>query len=239
MLAFVTGLLERGEATLADPPSPERARAPLAPEVAALVAGAFDRHALDVAGPRIAFDLGFARRAAEIVELACWLLVRPAAPRNVLGVAGDALGTPRTASEHLSADLFLRYLPTIQRRARSLDANDPLGHEVALILRRFPLSGVLAGLADGPLEALDLGGHAGLALLYGERLAALEDGRAAPLAWTPPEGPVGDALELVLQDLGREGSPLLARREPAPSPGPLDAPGPADEPDLEGENGPS
>ena len=59
------------------------------------------------------------------------------------------------------------------------------------VLRRWPLSGVLAGLDEGPTAPLDLGGHEGLMLLYAERLSR----RDAP-AWRPSGRPL-EYVELV------------------------------------------
>jgi MoxR-vWA-beta-propeller ternary system domain bpX4 len=87
-----------------------------------------------------------------------------------------------TASQHLSADLLLRYLPQILRRARGLDPVDPLADIVAETLRRWPLSGVLSDVEERPVGSLDFEGHPGLMLLYAERLAAND----RP-GWRPPE----------------------------------------------------
>jgi hypothetical protein len=104
-----------------------------------------------------------------------------------------------TSSQHLSADLMLRYVPQILRRARGLDPADPLIEILASILRCWPLSGVLSDLDEGPLVPLDFGGQAGLSLLYAERLV----GNDRP-AWRPePPGQTWEYYELVLQQHGR------------------------------------
>ncbi len=48
---------------------------------------------------------------------------------------------PTTPAHHLSADLMLRYLPQVLKRARGLDPSDPLIGLLEDVLRRWPLSG--------------------------------------------------------------------------------------------------
>jgi hypothetical protein len=68
------------------------------------------------------------------------------------------------------------------------------------VLRRWPLSGVLADIEQGPLTALDFSGHAGLLLLYAERLA-----RHERPTWFPT-GAAKEYLELVWTELGEDRS---------------------------------
>jgi hypothetical protein len=75
---------------------------------------------------------------------------------------------------------------------------------LAELLRRWPLTGVLADLEDGPLAPVELGGHPGLLLLYAERLA--ESPRPA---WVP-RGPALPFVEMVFAERGL--------RVPAPPP---------------------
>jgi hypothetical protein len=98
----------------------------------------------------------------------------------------------------------LRFLPQVHRRARAVAPDDRLAALLAGVLRQWPLSGVLSDVEEGPAAPPDFGGHPGLLLLYAERLA-----RNEKPAWLPA-GPGLEYLELVLADLGRERSPLLA-----------------------------
>jgi hypothetical protein len=100
-------------------------------------------------------------------------------------------GSPQTPAQHLSADLLLRFLAQVHRRARARDPVDPLPALLEKVLRQWPLSGVLADIDEGPMAPLDFGGHAGLMLLYAERLAS----REKP-AWFPT-GKLLEYLELV------------------------------------------
>ena len=175
--------------------SVQHAAPQLAPaERAAVVArlrAAFDLHALDVAGPPVAFDPDVALRAATVLARACWLLVGTDdhEPLRLDAVA--------TASANLSADVTLRFLPAVYRRGRAHAPDHPLVTDLDRLLRAWPLSGVLADLDGAPTAALDFGGHAGLQMLYAERLAA-----AARTGWVPPDGPARGWVERVFAEYG-------------------------------------
>ena len=173
-----------------------------------VLAEAFATFALSVAGPTVAFDARTACEAADLVRQAGWALVdreeRPADLRRRLRMSA----APTTPANHLSADLLLRYLPQILRRARGLDPTDPLGEILGELLRRWPLSGALSDVEEGPLGTTDFGGHPGLLLLYAERVAAHD----RP-AWRPdPPSPAYDYYQLVSGECPRpsNSSPRLA-----------------------------
>jgi len=156
---------------------------------------AYSAYRLDVAGPPPAFAAPTALAAAEFVWLACWfLLVRDEEPAEVeKGLR--PLTPPTTPGQHLSADLVLRFLPQVYRRARGLAADDVLTQSLERVLRQWPLSGVLADVSEEPTTSLELGGHSGLLLLYAERLA----GNVKP-AWVPAEGPAREWVERVFAE---------------------------------------
>ncbi len=184
-------LLEDGESVQAGPPNVSPAdRA----AVGELLREALRAHALDVAGPPIAFDPDAAFAAAAALAEACWRLV--AADPDAVPPA-DRLGAPRTPAAHLSADVTLRFLPAVHRRTRPRGEDDPLVGWCEAVLRRWPLSGVLAALSAGPASPPDFG-HPGLDLLYAERLAD----RPHP-AWVPPPGPARDQVDRVFAGLGK------------------------------------
>ncbi|WP_148595718.1 hypothetical protein [Aquisphaera giovannonii] len=195
---FLDGLLREGNVVFRSRPGP--AEGPSA-EVTALLAEAYETHRLDVAGPAIPFDAGVACEAAEVVRQACWAMVNQGDRVEDLAARVAMRRTPGGPSQHLSADLLLRYLPGVHRRARASGPDDPLVGMLAEVLRRWPLSGVLAGLEEPPLTPTNLGGHPGLLMLYAERYAA----RGRP-AWEP-ERAGKDYLELVRQAAGRGASP--------------------------------
>src|SRR5262249_16793898 len=169
---------------------------------------AFVTFARSVAGPPVAFDEGVACQAAELVRQASWGLVNREERVGDLKRRLRMSTAPRTPGQHLSADLLLRYLPQILRRARGLDPADPLIEILGDLLRRWPLSGALSDIEEGPLVATDFGGHPGLLLLYAERLAAHD----RP-AWRPePSSPAYDYYQLVSGSSPR----VLGPRVPGP-----------------------
>jgi hypothetical protein len=161
---------------------------------------AFGRHALDVAGPAIPFDADAAIGSAVTLAQACWELI-----------AGDddtpfplaVKSEPSSPAAHLSADLTLRFLADVYRRARAQNAGGKLTSEIERLLRSWPLSGVLADLDGEPATTLDFGGHSGLQLLYAERLAGTRR-----LGWLPQSGPSREWVERVFHE----------RRLPLPAP---------------------
>ncbi|VTR95016.1 Uncharacterized protein OS=Singulisphaera acidiphila (strain ATCC BAA-1392 / DSM 18658 / VKM B-2454 / MOB10) GN=Sinac_2121 PE=4 SV=1 [Gemmata massiliana] len=163
--------------------------------VEARLRSAFDLHALDVAGPPVAFDPDTALRAATILARACWLLVGTEENESV------ALTLPPTEAPaaNLSADVTLRFMPAVYRRARARDPDSPLVTELDRLLRAWPLSGVLADLDGAPTPPLDFGGHTGLQLLYAERLVATD----RP-GWIPPNGPARAWAERIFAERGTQ-----------------------------------
>jgi hypothetical protein len=186
---FLQRVLDEGEAVFLGPLSGDGDAA-----ARSVLAEAFADHAIDVAGPPISFDPAAALAAAHFLADACWRLVAP----TDAAVAVAPVGEPHTPAAHLSADVTLRFLPTVYRRAAARAMDDPLVGELANTLRRWPLSGVLADLPGAPACALDFGGHPGLQLLYAERLIDHEKA-----AWLPIEGPAWERVELVYRGRGR------------------------------------
>lgn len=199
IVSWLTGLLDRGVSVQTRPPEPGTFATP---EVVARLREAFERHALAVAGPPLPFAPEVSVEAAGVVASACWRLVcdpdESARPVR--------MGTPRTAADHLSADMLLRFLPAAYRRAVAR-ADAGLVGELEAVLCRWPLSGVLAEPDATPAPALDFFGHPGLQLLYAERL-----GDAPRPSWVPPFGPAREWAERVFAARGRS---LPAPPEPA------------------------
>ncbi len=191
---FFRQLLRNGSAVLRDPPTPTLARDA---ELEKVLQSAYADYSLDIAGPPLAFDEPTALAAAGVVEQACWALVSQTLPVHELEQRLQMPAPPRTAAQHLSADLLLRYLPQVHRRTQARDETDPLVQFVEKVLRQWPLSGVLANIEDGPETALGFGGHPGVMLLYAERLAGHENP-----AWFPG-GESAAYVELVWTQLGK------------------------------------
>src|SRR5262249_40436614 len=128
----------------------------------------------------------------ERVWWACWFLVHHGEPPEVLEKALTMPTAPTTAAQHLSADLVLRFLAQVHRRAKAVDAADVLHGLLARLLRQWPLSGVLGDVEEGPSARVELDGHPGLLLLYAERLAD----HYKP-AWVPADGPAREYVEMI------------------------------------------
>lgn len=193
---WLARVLSDGESVQDAPPDLPAVGRPAALDV---LRAAFDRHALDVAGPPVPFDPDAATRAALTLARACWRLVAADDPRPVPLDPGPE---PRTPAAHLSADVCLRLLPTVRRRAALRGPDDPLVQELDRVIRAWPLSGVRCDLDGRPTTPPDFAGHPGLCQLYAERLA-----RTPRPGWVPPAGPARDWVERLFAD----------RRLPLPS----------------------
>ena len=192
---FLSRLLHEGRVIFHEPPLPLSVTG-ISTGARGVLGEAFEATRLDVAGPEIAFDPSAAIEAAEVIRQACWALVCRTERVEDLGCR-LVMRTPSkkaTPSTHLSIDLLFRFLPQVLRRARGIDPGDSLVTMIAELLRAWPLSGVLAGLDDPPIDPKSLGfhGHAGLMLLYAERFVA--HGRPS---WQPAAGPALEYVELV------------------------------------------
>jgi hypothetical protein len=148
----------------------------------------------EVAGPALPFRPRVALSAAEFLRQACWFLVSRNEPPEQVERALE-LGDPGDAADHLSADVVLRYLPLVERRARALAPDDLLSRRLADVLQRWPLSGVLSDVLGGPTTAPTFDDHPGLQMLYAERLAGAEKPN-----WLPP-GKAREFVDLVRADL--------------------------------------
>ena len=136
---WLARVLAAGESVAAAPPDLAADRA----AVLALLRRAFDRHALDVAGPPPEFDADAALAGAQLLAVACW--------RQAGGDTAPPLPArePDSPAAHLSLDVCARLLPDVYRRA--LASGAPLAAELEAVLRRWPLAGVLADLDGAPI----------------------------------------------------------------------------------------
>jgi hypothetical protein len=190
---FVHVLLEQGIARLREPP---QMAASEREAVLAALRDAFHDHILDIAGPSLTFSPAVALRAMQWTAWACWFLVHRGEPGRAVEDALAVFAPGNDAAEHATADVVLRLLPQVHRRARAASPRDPLTVRLEELLRRWPLSGVLADIDEPPLTPVLLGGHPGLLLLYAERLAQ----RPRP-AWRAP-GPAAEYIDLVFSERG-------------------------------------
>jgi hypothetical protein len=153
-------------------------------------------------------DATIAVAAAATVHAACWFLVNRAQPAADMDGLLLLATSPCSPAAHLSADLVLRFLPQVYRRAKAADPADRLATQLADILRHWPLSGVLADIDEPPVVAPAFDGHPGLCMLYAERLA-----RHEKPAWLPRRAGL-EYLELVYQDLGKDPAALIRAAQP-------------------------
>jgi hypothetical protein len=190
---FLDRLFTTGEARLTGRPEPDDRR-----DTDEVLRRAFTEYRLDVAGPLIEFDPDAAHAAALFTARACWFAVSREEPPEQVTKLLSAITDPKTPAAHLSIDLTLRYAVTIYRRVHAQNAEDVLAIRLADTFRRCPLTGALSDVAEAPTGDVVFGGHAGLELLYAERLAA----NYRP-AWLPAEGRLNERVELVFQQLGK------------------------------------
>ncbi|HEX3150713.1 MAG TPA: hypothetical protein VHR66_21725 [Gemmataceae bacterium] len=196
---FLERLFATGEARLAGRPELGERH-----EVDEVLRHAFADYRLNIAGPLIEIDWETARSTALFTARACWFAVSRDEPPERVQADLPALSLPKTPAAHLSIDFTFRYLVTVYRRIHALNAEDVLAARLAVAFRACPLTGVLTDIADAPTGDLLFGGHAGLELLYAERLAA-----NFRESWLPTTGRVRERVELVFQQM-RKKFPVLA-----------------------------
>jgi len=191
-VAFLGRLLHEGVLAIAERP---RLVSTESSTVIDFLRTEYDLHALSVAGTPPPFHAATALVAAECIADACWFLLSRDEPPEAVASALDRPSPP--ANAHLTADVLFRFLPQIHARARAIRPDDVLTRSLATLLRRFPLSGVLSDIGDEPLAPLDFDGHAGVQLLYAERLAV-----HVKRAWVPTAGAAREHVELVSAERG-------------------------------------
>lgn len=202
LASFLHDVLHEGRIHLQAPPANADDPAALA-----VLRRAYDAHCLSVAGPMLPLDEKAVLAAGRLLEWAAWYYLNPDlsidAPEKKLCMPT----LPAKPEQHLSADLVLRFLPTLHRRAKALMRDDVLPASLEKTLREWPLSGVMADIVDAPLTTVDFGAHAGLNFLYAERLAEHER-----VGWFPLGRGI-QYVELVWSQLGKDVSILPALAE--------------------------
>jgi hypothetical protein len=194
---FFERLFASGEALLTGRPEVGDRR-----EFESVLRAAFTDYRLAVAGPMIEFDLEPGIAAAMYTALACWFAVSRDEPAAQVKSSLAPLTIAATPAAHLTIDLTLRYAVTVHRRSRSQNPDDVLAKLLADTLRRWPLTGVLADIADVPTGDLTFASHRGLELLYAERLTA----NYRP-AWLPADGRLRETIEWNYRQQGKTWPP--------------------------------
>ena len=190
---FLDHLFTTGEARLTGRPEPDDVR-----DTVEVLRRAFGEYRLGVAGPLIEFDPDAATAAALFAARACWFAVSRDETVEQMKELLPLPPEPKSPGAHLSIDLTLRYVVTVYRRVHAQNAEDALAARLAEVFRRCPLTGALSDVGEGPTGDLTFGGHAGLELLYAERLVT----NYRP-AWLPPPGRARERVELVFQQVGK------------------------------------
>jgi hypothetical protein len=189
------GWLERvlihGESVQTEAPVFERSDEPA---IRSLLEAAYHRHAANVAGPALSLQFDTALNAARILADACWAC----ASSSEFIPSPVWQGEPKTAADHLSADLLFRLLPGVWKRARARDLESPLCADLEELLRGWPLSGVMADLEGEPAHPPQFHGDTGLQMLYAERLLA-----NPRFGWLPPEGRGREWVERIFEEAGK------------------------------------
>ena len=113
--------------------------------------------------------------AAQILYQLCqFVVLRQLGEPEIAAACAIPCPTPRGPSTDWSVDLMFRHLPGIFQLARHLSNGDPLIQHLKNFGRAWPLSSVsMPDLTDLQLESFIL--HPGLARLYADRIAALND----------------------------------------------------------------
>ena len=184
---FLQPLFARGDVLFRKPPL-----APPAVDADALrvLQSEFSRYLLELPGTPVPFAPEVAQRAATVTRDACWLLLSRQEDDDEVTRRVTMPGRAMSASEQLSADLTLRFLPRVHRRAKALYPADVLVRSLEDTLRRWPLSGVLCEIDDAPWPP-EFHGHEGSMLLYAQRLS-----RNWRESWLP-EGKAREYYQLV------------------------------------------
>jgi hypothetical protein len=198
---FLHELLYEGRISLHAPPAEADD-----PDARKVLRRAHAEYVLTIAGLPLPLDEKTALAAAGLLHHAAWYFLNPGLAIAAAEKSLRMPAPPARPEHHLSADLVLRFVPALQRRAQALLPNDPLPQALEHTLRHWPLSGVLADIVDPPLTPVDFGPHPGPNFLYAERLAQHERPGWFPL------GPGMQYVELVWHDLGKDVTLLPALR---------------------------
>jgi hypothetical protein len=132
---------------------------------------------LHVPSPVPDFHLPTARWAGRILYRFCQFLLWRDAGEEVVrkALAVPAPGGVENASRLYSADLCLRFLPSLLKVASRLSPEDVLVHEMRRLAREWPLSSAGVPALDPPPDLSAVMAHPGLRCLFTERIIAAGD----------------------------------------------------------------
>lgn len=172
------------------------------PTVLELLQERFDQEATGYPGPLPGWDAAAGEWAVQVVFHAAQLLLYRSHDREALTGYFTGFGRPKTAAAILSADIILRYLPSILRQLEAIDVEDELIPLLNGVLREWHYTGLLADLS--PEDAIDtILAEECLAQLYADRVIERKNKEVA----ARPElqglvlAALGDHTEIFWKDL--------------------------------------
>lgn len=102
----------------------------------------YENEALEYPFEAPSFDKSAALWAAKIIYFGAQLLLFREETAKDISTLFPEYGSQKSASVHLSADICLRFLPSLLSKLREIDPEDPLIQRMEKILQGFPYSAV-------------------------------------------------------------------------------------------------
>ena len=141
----------------------------------------FEREATGYPGPPLKWDAIAAGWSVKVVFYAVQLLLYRSHDVDDLAYYFAGLGQPKTAAAIASADICLRYLPSILRQLEAIDVEDVLIPILQGVLHKWHYTGLLAGLTPDPKNLEAILEDESLMQLYVDRVIETKNRAAAAL----------------------------------------------------------
>ena len=141
----------------------------------------FEREAIGYPGPPLKWDAVAAGWSVKVIFYAAQLLLYRSHDVDDLAYYFAGLGQPKTAAAIASADICLRYLPSILRQLEAIDVEDVLIPILQGVLHEWHYTGLLAGLTPDPKNLEAILEDESLTQLYVDRVIETKNRAAAAL----------------------------------------------------------